>query len=106
MCAIQLPAEEAVTRDTSSSALAALDQPSASGPLDDAVLQNNNQFYKWHSELEVARTLETEQKYRLYAVALEGHLQTCNHILNKVCCTWSLDLFHASIYARYAAAIC
>ena len=28
--------------------------------LEEVVLQNSNQFYRWHTELEAARTLETE----------------------------------------------
>ncbi|EIE20882.1 Sec34-domain-containing protein [Coccomyxa subellipsoidea C-169] len=55
------------------------------GPsLEEVVLQNSSQFYRWHTELEAARTLETEQKYRNYADALKGHLTSCNHLLEKV----------------------
>lgn len=48
------------------------------------MLQNSSQFYRWHTELEAARTLETEQKYRNYAEALKGHLTSCDHLLEKV----------------------
>ncbi len=54
------------------------------GALEEVVLQNSSQFYRWHTELEAARTLETEQKYRNYADALKGHLTSCNHLLEKV----------------------
>lgn len=45
------------------------------GPLDEAVLENSNQFYRWHSELEAAQTLETEKKYKEYAASLKGQIQ-------------------------------
>ena len=45
------------------------------GPLDEAVLENSNQFYRWHSELEAAQTLETEEKYKEYAASLRGQIQ-------------------------------
>ena len=32
------------------------------------------QFYRWHGELEAARTAEAEGKFREYAAALGGHL--------------------------------
>jgi len=53
--------------------------------LEEVVLQNSNQFYRWHTELEAARTLETEEKYRRYADTLSGHLFSCDALLNKVC---------------------
>jgi hypothetical protein len=52
--------------------------------LDDIVLQNSHQFYKWHGELEAARTSETEQKYRRYGEVLGGHLTTCNQLMHQV----------------------
>ena len=39
---------------------------------------------RWRSELEAARTLETEEKYRQYAGTLSGHLQACDAILSQV----------------------
>ena len=54
------------------------------GNLDDAVLQNANQFHKWHSELEAACATETEQKYQQYAQLLISHLQACESIQRKV----------------------
>ena len=39
---------------------------------------------RWRSELEAARTLETEEKYRQYAGTLSGHLQACEAILSQV----------------------
>lgn len=48
------------------------------------MLQHSSQFYRWHTELEAARTLETEQKYRNYADALKGHLTSCDDLLEKV----------------------
>ncbi len=45
------------------------------GPLDEVVLENSNQFYRWHSELEAAQTLETEEKYKEYAASLKGQIQ-------------------------------
>ena len=56
----------------------------SSGALEEVVLQNSSQFYRWHTELEAARTLETEQKYRNYADALKGHLTSCDDLLEKV----------------------
>lgn len=54
------------------------------GPaLEDAVLQNSHHFHQWHSELEAARTSETEEKYRRYASTLEGHMRGCQQILSK-----------------------
>lgn len=44
------------------------------GPLEEAVLENSNQFYRWHSELEAARILETEEKYKEYAASLRSHI--------------------------------
>ncbi|KAK9817306.1 hypothetical protein WJX72_012420 [[Myrmecia] bisecta] len=54
------------------------------GSLEEIILHSSNQFYKWHSELEAARTSETEEKYRQYAGTLSGHLQTCEALLAKV----------------------
>lgn len=56
--------------------------------LEDLVLQNSSQFHRWHTELEAARTSETEQKYRRYAEMLHGHVQSCDHLLEKV---WRMD---------------
>eukprot|EP00891_Asterochloris_glomerata_P005633 jgi/Astpho2/5633/e_gw1.00079.14.1_t len=39
---------------------------------------------RWRSELEAARTLETEEKYRQYAGTLSGHLQACEAILSQL----------------------
>lgn len=52
--------------------------------LDAIVLQNSHQFYKWHGELEAARTSETEQKYRRYGDVLAGHLTTCGELMGQV----------------------
>ena len=52
--------------------------------LEEVVLQNSNQFYRWHTELEAARTLEIEEKYRRYADTLSGHLASCDALLRKV----------------------
>lgn len=52
--------------------------------LDDVVLQNSHQFYKWHGELEAARTAETEHKYRRYGEVLAGHLGTCGDLMGQV----------------------
>ena len=52
--------------------------------LEEVVLQNSNQFCRWHTELEAARTLETEEKYRRYADTLSGHLASCDALLEKV----------------------
>ena len=51
--------------------------------LEDAILQSSHLFHQWHSELEAARTSETEEKYRRYASTLEGHLHGCKQILAK-----------------------
>lgn len=56
------------------------------GTLEDAVLHNTNQFHKWHSELEAACALETEEKYKRYADLLNSHLRSTETILSKVCC--------------------
>ena len=50
------------------------DESALEGPLEEAVLENSNQFYRWHSELEAARTLETEEKYKEYAGSLKAHI--------------------------------
>lgn len=52
--------------------------------LEDVVLYNTHQFYKWYAELETARASETEEKYRKYADTLGGHLRTCQEILGQV----------------------
>ena len=49
-----------------------------------APLQNSSDFYRWLSELEAARSGETEGKFRRYAAALEGHLATCDGLLAVV----------------------
>jgi ABC-type transporter Mla subunit MlaD len=54
------------------------------GTLEDAVLQNSNQFHKWHSELEAACASETEEKYKRYANLVNQHLESCDQILAKV----------------------
>lgn len=68
------------------------------GPaLEDAVLQNSHHFHQWHSELEAARTSETEEKYRRYASMLEGHLQGCQQILAKARSAGSLPAGTTSV---------
>ncbi len=52
--------------------------------LEEVILQNSNQFCRWHTELEAARTLETEEKYRRYADTLSGHLASCDALLETV----------------------
>lgn len=47
-------------------------------------LQNSSDFYRWLSELEAARSSETEEKFRRYSAALEGHLATCDGLLATV----------------------
>lgn len=54
------------------------------GPLEEATLEDNNQFYRWHSELEAARTLETEEKYKEYAASLRGNIKSLEAQLAKV----------------------
>lgn len=56
----------------------------AEGSLEEAVLENSNQFYRWHSELEAARVLETEEKHREYAESLRGHIQALDGLQQKV----------------------
>lgn len=53
--------------------------------LEDAMLHNTNQFYKWISELEAARTSESERKYETYASILRGHLEASSHVEDRVC---------------------
>jgi hypothetical protein len=60
------------------------EQPVVGAALEDVVLQTSSQFHRWHTELEAARTLETEAKYRRYADTLNGHLQACSGLLDKV----------------------
>ena len=57
--------------------------------LEDVVLHTSNQFYRWHTELEAARTSETEEKYRQYAATLTGHLQACDDLIGKVATSWA-----------------
>ena len=49
-----------------------------------APLQNSSDFYRWLSELEAARSGETEGKFRRYAEALQAHLATCDGLLAVV----------------------
>lgn len=53
--------------------------------LEDALLHNTNQFYKWISELEAARTSESEHKYETYASILRGHLEASTLVEDRVC---------------------
>ncbi|BDA42423.1 Conserved oligomeric Golgi complex subunit 3 [Coccomyxa sp. Obi] len=77
-------AEQAISGKAEASALEDKGEPMTSGALEEVVLQNSSHFYRWHTELEAARTLETEQKYRNYADALKGHLTSCDDLLEKV----------------------
>jgi hypothetical protein len=63
-------------------------EAAAEGSLEDAVLENSNQFYRWHSELEAARVLETEEKHQEYAESLRGHIRALDELQKKVriCC--------------------
>jgi hypothetical protein len=54
------------------------------GSLEDAVLQNANQFHKWHTELEAACASETEEKYKQYAQLLQNHLASCDKLQGQV----------------------
>jgi hypothetical protein len=54
------------------------------GTLEDAVLQNANQFHKWHTELEAACASETEEKYKQYAQLLQNHLASCDNLQGQV----------------------
>ncbi len=64
------------------------DLPSFAGTsFEDVVLQNSAEFYRWLAELETARSSETEEKFRRYGGALQGHLETCDGLLAKVGCT-------------------
>ncbi len=61
-----------------------------------SALQNSSDFYRWLSELEAARSSETEEKFRRYGAALEGHLATCDGLLAVVkqvggCCLAGLN---------------
>lgn len=51
---------------------------------EDVVLQNSSDFYRWLSELEAARSSETEEKFRRYGTALERHLATADGLLATV----------------------
>lgn len=48
------------------------------------MLQNSSDFYRWLSELEAARSSETEEKFRRYGTALERHLATADGLLASV----------------------
>lgn len=50
----------------------------------DAVLVNTHQFYKWFAQLESAMKSETNEKYRLYEITLQEHVNTCDGILRQV----------------------
>ncbi|XRB05978.1 conserved oligomeric Golgi complex subunit 3 [Pycnococcus provasolii] len=52
-------------------------------------LTQTSAFYKWHSEVEAARSQETEGKYRQYADTLQHHLDTCDGILGTIANTMS-----------------
>lgn len=74
---------------------------------EDVTLQNSSDFYRWLSELEAARSSETEEKFRRYGGALEGHLAACDGLLAIV--KEVLDLFerlreqHRTVAARTSA---
>ena len=46
--------------------------------------QNASDFYRWLSELEAARSRETEGKFRRYGAALQAHLAACDDLLATV----------------------
>ena len=54
------------------------------GVLEEVVLHTSNEFYRWHTELEAARTSATEEKYQHYADTLKGHYASCQELLGKV----------------------
>ena len=85
VCTMQLSEEEAESGKsaTGESSVAPGGGRDRGAALEDAVLQNSHHFHQWHSELEAARTSETEEKYRRYAATLEGHLRGCQQILDK-----------------------
>ena len=62
----------------------------AATALEEVVLQNGNQFYRWHAELEAAQMNEREEKYRRYADTLSGHLASCDRLLEKASAFWPL----------------
>ena len=70
--------------------------------LEDTILHNTNQFYKWHAELEAAFTSETEEKYRQYASELESRLQRCTEIHDKArqhlcsAAVWQLKIYYVN----------
>eukprot|EP00271_Cylindrocystis_brebissonii_P007614 TRINITY_DN21191_c0_g1_i1.p1 TRINITY_DN21191_c0_g1~~TRINITY_DN21191_c0_g1_i1.p1 ORF type:complete len:848 (+),score=186.53 TRINITY_DN21191_c0_g1_i1:421-2964(+) len=66
------------------------DDENEEGRSGDLVLLNSHQFYKWHSDLEAAMKLETEEKYRQYVGTLTLHQTTCDEILVLVASTLSL----------------
>eukprot|EP01025_Chloroclados_australasicus_P038144 TRINITY_DN3909_c1_g1_i6.p1 TRINITY_DN3909_c1_g1~~TRINITY_DN3909_c1_g1_i6.p1 ORF type:complete len:593 (-),score=70.94 TRINITY_DN3909_c1_g1_i6:35-1813(-) len=55
-----------------------------SSALEDTVLRSAHDFYRWHSQLEAARTRETDEKYKQYADVLHDRLRTCQELLGKV----------------------
>ena len=75
----EAPAEDA--RETPAEAPAATQTADAAAG---APITQSSAFYKWHSEIEAARSLETEGKYRQYADTLEAHLGTCDSILSTI----------------------
>lgn len=74
---------------------------------EDVVLQNSSDFYRWLSELEAARSSETEEKFRRYGASLERHLATADGLLATV--KQVLDLFerlreqHRTVATRTSA---
>jgi DNA repair ATPase RecN len=74
---------------------------------EDVTLQSASDFYRWLGELEAARSSETEEKFRKYGAALEGHLSTCDALLDTV--KQILDLFerlreqHRTVATRTSA---
>ncbi|PSC70334.1 conserved oligomeric Golgi complex subunit 3 [Micractinium conductrix] len=74
---------------------------------EDVTLQNSSDFYRWLSELEAARSSETEEKFRRYGAALERHLAACDGLLASV--KEVLDLFerlkeqHRAVATRTSA---
>lgn len=84
---LQLSEQDSAAGDSSLSARDREPTAASTEDLEDVVLHNTNQFYKWHAELEAAFTSETEEKYRQYAAELQGRSHRCSEIDDKVSVT-------------------
>ena len=89
-CALQVADKQSAGPTLESHLIEEKEASGAATALEEVVLQNGNQFYRWHTELEAAQMIEREEKYRRYADTLSGHLASCDRLLEKASAFWPL----------------